>query len=522
MKKYWSDGIAIAVLAFITSFVYKWVPQTYFQQDEWYSISQALLVKKDPSIIFHIISGVHFTPVAQLWFDVQYYQFGLNSTGYGLVSVLSHITVLVLAYILLRTFSVRILPAFFGIVFFALNPVSSQVVTWYSASVIGGPPVIFFLSASIIWIRNRKKNVPFYNTVSSLLFFFALLGKEDIITGFIVIFILSIFVIRKRIISYKPVIIPFVLWLIVYICAWAFGVNEQVTQHHKSISDSLSYVALIPVWMSNIFMTHDTLRSALQSLFGQYAMYFSFINDDRLLKAISLAIGGLFYISYFVTLVIRKQKAMNVLLFPALLVLSMLPYFLSFSNGLESRHYYLPVLITGNGIAWYLNWLLKKKYTSVLKFSLLMLTLLICVYGLSDQPNSDYIATQVKRRVIVTEMRKITKPSTKTVVYYIENGAGFPFQSGPGQMLLTLQGMHDSAFLPYMRTYFLWGMFEEGYKKIGQKGFGYYFDVNKLSNAYHKGVFDRSSIRAFSYDKNHLEFHNITTRIVQELQTNAL
>lgn len=523
MKKYWKDGFAVAVLTLLTGIVFRWVPQTYFQQDEWYSIGQALLAKTDPSIIFHVISGVHFSPVAQVWFNIQYYLFGLNSTGFGIVSVLSHVAVIILAYLLLRTLSVRVVPAFVGIAFFALNPISSQVVTWFSASVIGGPPVLFFLLGCIIWIRNRTKKIASADLLSSLLFFCALLGKEDIITGFIVICILSVLFIRKGAISYKPVFIPFILWAVLYICIWMFGVKEAVTQHHKSISDSLfPYIALIPVWIGNIFMTHNSLRTVLQGLFGQYATYLPFIDNDPLLKTVSMTIGGVWYVWYFVTVLIKKLSVKGILLFPSLVALSTLPYYFSFSNGLESRHFYIPVLITGMWIAFYLDWLKRKKYKYLYKISLGLLALLIVVYCFANQPSNDFAATQLKRKTIVKEMQKITKPSSRTVVYFIENGAGFPFQSGPGQMLLVLQGMHDNAFVPFVRTYFLWGMFEQGYKKVGSKGFGYYFDFGELAHAYQKGLFDVSSIRAYSYDKDHLDFHDITNTIVKKIQVNSL
>ena len=52
---------------------------------------------------------------------------------------------------------------------------------------------------------------------------------------------------------------------------------------------------------------------------------------------------------------------------------------------------------------------------------------------------------------------------------------------------------------------------------MGEKGFGYYYDVNVLEADFHKGLFDVSHIRAYRFNPDTSDFHDITQEIVQDI-----
>ena len=500
IKRYWKDLFSLFLLFGIPVFVFRWVPHTYFQQDEWYFMGQSLIARTDVSIPFRIFSGMHFAPVEQLWLFFQYKIFWLDSYASGVISLCTHIVVIFLGYVLLRIFSVKRLICVVSLLFFALNPVSSQVVSWSPAAASGGVSVILFLLGILLWIINwSEKNVS-VKILSGMVLFLSLFAKVDILTGFACVYIGTLFVKDKKSIDYKTIIFPLVLWVCIYMYFWMFGVKETAGTPHLSTHQIVSYIKIIPSWMGNIILTHNTLKSVLQFGFGRYATYVPFIDNDPILKIVCMVTAGFTFLWYLITSLLNKISLKKVLVFPFLVILSLLPYIFSISNGLESRYFYNGVFITGLWITVYLHWMIKSKHQKIYKGSIAFLVLLISFFSVADQPYSDYVPFQIKRKHIVTEMQKIVTPSPGTVVYYFENGSTSPFQSGIGHMLLVLQSRNDPSFLPYLKSYFLWGIFEEGYMSIGDKGFGYYFDRKRLQTDMDNGLFSRESIRAFVFD----------------------
>jgi len=398
-----------------------------------------------------------------------------------------------------------------------LNPVSAQVVSWISASEFAGPSVILFLSGCILWIWNSPKKPRYADMVVGILLFCSMLAKEDLIIGYIGILFVWLVFTRRRPLSYKPILISFLLWLLVYSSIWVFGPKSDASGNHRSLSASISYVISIFRGMGKIILTHDTLRAVLQELSGRYLSYFPFIDNDPIIKTLSATVGVLWYVWFFVTTLFKKMPFKRIIFFPGLLIISLLPYYFSYSTDLESRHYYVPVLIAGAGIAFYLDWAIRNKYRSVIIISILFFALLSVSYVIGNQPPKDYLPFQKKRETIVAEFQKLTTSSCSTVVYLVENAGKLPFQSGVGQMLIVLQARNDTAFYPYMSANFLWGLFDQGFKKVGEKGFGYYYDVNVLEADFHKGLFDVSHIRAYRFNPDTSDFHDITQEIVQDI-----
>lgn len=510
----WQDVKAVSILLLSIITVYRWVPQTFFQQDEWYSMGQSMLVYHDPSILFHVIAGMHITPIAQLWFTIQYALFGMHAAGYLYINIATHVVVSIEGYMVMRSLNVRPFPALIGMLFFAINPVSSQVISWISASVIGGFSVMLFLGGCVLWLRTRATQSAFLRSVVFLLFLASLFTKEDIVVGFIFIFVFSFLFAQRKAQYFIPIIASLIVWLIASLLIWRLGFREIIPQSHKTFWNIGSYLSTIPQWLSSVILTSNTLRMDFQSFFGLYSSYFPFIQNDLILNFISFFVTFLWYLWFFLTTVYKKVPLKKILIFPVCLTVSLIPYFFSISTGLESRHFYIPVFITGMWIAFYLNWVIQNRYDVLRNITVLFFLILFALYGVGNKPVDDYMPFQKKRAMIVSEMQKIATPSSGTVVYYFEDGSSSPFQSGIGQMLLVLQARGDASFIPYFNTNFLWSTFEEGYKKIGTKGFGYYFDRDHLKKDYSAGLFSKETIRTYQFDPekrtiNHIGISNL-------------
>jgi len=516
-RTYRRDTVAILIIVLSVIAVFQWVPQTFFQQDEWYFIGKYYLFRTDPSVLFRVVGNIHFVPLQQLWFFIQYYFFGFNSVWYGIVSVCCHAVVAILAYTLFRMLSFRTIPTCIGVAFFALNPVSSQVVSWPLAAMHGSTSMICMLFACIIWMQALKKQSKKMSIIAGVLLFCAMLFKEDSVFGYMLIPVITYLFVPKRKMSYVPIIISFLIWFIMFISILLFGPKGHGFQIHRAIFDVVAYITFIPQWMAKIIITHDSLRAVLQRFFGHYTIYLPIIDNDPFIKTVCTVIAEICFFWYLITTISGRLSIKKVFIFPFFVVLSIVPYFFSGSSGLESRYYFIPVFITGMWIAWYLDWVKKKKYVFISRFSSLVLFGLLIIFCFANQPREDYLPSHEKRKIIVSAMQKVVKPSSETVVYYIEHADSLSFQSGIGEIFLVLQTQHDLIFSVYFTDYFLYRLYEEGYQKLGEKGFGYYSNSETLKSDINQGLFPASAVRAYSFDKDTLQFRDITNQYIESM-----
>ncbi len=518
-----TDIWMILILIICPLAVFWWVPRTFLQQDEWYFLGQYLLAQTDPAIIFRVFSGMHFLPVEHIVLFTQYRLFWLHPVGYAVVSLLTHVGVTVLFYTILRMLRIRAIPACIGTLFFSLNPISSQVVSWSPASASGGVSVLLFLAACMLWVRSVRKALPWYITaLMGVLFIASLLSKSDIVVGFVFILTVPWLVGTKNRIPYRSVLIPFVIWIAVFAAVWLFAPKDNNVRATNSLMDIAGYLSSTIGWSANIVITYNAFEVVLKNILGPYASYIGLVDNEPALRFISSLIAGLWYLSIGIVAYLGKAPLKKFLIFPCFIVLSMVPYFFSITRGLESRHYYIPVLLSGTWIAFLLDWLQTKRFFSIRSTYVFICICLFVFYGFANQPYYDVLPFHAKRQKLVMEMEKVVNPVEGTVVYFFEKGASTPFQSGIGQMLLVLQAKNDPSFVPYFRSeypyksYFLYGMFEQGFEKLGNKGFGYYFDREELAKDLGKGLFSKDEIRAFVYDEKQLTYHPIPTESVLE------
>lgn len=155
-----------------------------------------------------------------------------------------------------------------------------------------------------------------------------------------------------------------------------------------------------------------------------------------------------------------------------------------------------------------------------LRISYMALLVAIVGFIIANQPWEDFLPAEMRRKALGAQLQKMTTPTESTVVYYLENGVHTPYQSGIGQMLLVMQAYDDPAFVPYFKnySYFLFGVYDQGYNKIGQKGFGYYYDFSRLQKDYKNGLFDTSAIRAYYLDTDKIVLSDITKQTIEKLR----
>ena len=86
----------------------------------------------------------------------------------------------------------------------------------------------------------------------------------------------------------------------------------------------------------------------------------------------------------------------------------------------------------------------------------------------------------------------------------------FTFQSGVGQMLLVLYGSKEKNFVPFLGGLYLWDWDAESYRQIGNSGFGYFRDLEKVKQLIREQKISPMDVIALSYDHSMNKIYDIS------------
>ncbi|MCR4263506.1 MAG: hypothetical protein NUV98_02175 [Candidatus Roizmanbacteria bacterium] len=101
---------------------------------------------------------------------------------------------------------------------------------------------------------------------------------------------------------------------------------------------------------------------------------------------------------------------------------------------------------------------------------------------------------------------------------YLLPGNYAPFQQGMGFTLMTWYYPRGNVPSDLIKQDFLWQLGGEGYAEIEGNGFGYYADLNKLSQDYASGKLEQATIIGLYYDDRLGTIETITDQVITELK----
>lgn len=223
-------------------------------------------------------AGGSYRPMFNVIFSLNYSLFGLNPLGYHLFSLLFHIGVCFLVYLLARRLfdqsenkdKIAILAA----IFFSILPNHSEAVIW--AAAVGDPfATFFYLLAFYLYIVFRQKLSFAALLVSVLSFVIALLTKEVAITLPLLIIVWELYqAIGKGKFDWQKIILyPLGYWLLLlayFIVRYlaigvAFGYYAEekfrldlakIFKMFVSLPTNLLFYGNLRVWLTNYFVDH--------------------------------------------------------------------------------------------------------------------------------------------------------------------------------------------------------------------------------------------------------------------------
>lgn len=542
-------NILITLFFFLISLlIYYPIYFTFYQQDEWqivgHMISGGWFSIFNGLSIVEIIFGQQGRILSNLLNYILFLSIPYSIALLATYSIFVHAINAFLIYLLAKKLLKNKIESLITSLFFLTSSVANQAVGWFGTSVSVLTATFLILLSLFYFIRYFETKNNKFAWLSYILLFTSLYFKEIGASLFLLYFIIYLVHLYKRKAVWDKIIffVPIIYFLVFFV----LRVINILFSSHKLVNYANSTTPLKTFLVSNLIVynlsaisqmiipVNFALNISRQFLFAMYPFLKTNSQADLLLQSIgvdvvSITFSSIILIFLFLFLISSKKVAYrNILLIAlSLIFFSILPYIILFKNGpyLESRYYYLP--LAGVSLLCGLLFLLLRSLRIKIFFYLsLVIFFVFCLVHVQVTMSELYKQTSLaKDRLLILNAVKKDKPflSKKTIFYitsdtnYIIQGMPLPFQQGLGYTFLVYLYKPDNNLIQLLDDNYLWDMGSEGYREIGNNGFGYFNNLKLLESTITKYSLNPNIVHSFYWNSDKRVLINTTEQTRNKL-----
>jgi len=213
--------IMLAGIILVTGLVYhQSLKGTFLSYDDTDNVVNNPLIRRmalhDIPKFFSVSTLYMYTPLTFLSYAVNFAISGLNPYPFKLTNLFLHLLNVILVFFLSKRILKKQLPSILITLFFALNPMNADSVSWISSRS-NLMSTLFFLVSLIIYLKYRSGNRKIFYSLSLFAFVLSLLSKSSGLMLPFILLLLDYLEEREMKISIFPEKIPY------FIIALAFG-----------------------------------------------------------------------------------------------------------------------------------------------------------------------------------------------------------------------------------------------------------------------------------------------------------
>ncbi len=545
-----SSLVIIFVLTLVILFSYSKVFFTFYQQDEWqtlgHNLSEGIQFTTKHNIVSLLFGEIRPLSGFLYLIIVGFYKFTVFP-AFSIALFVHTLNTILVFHLAERLSKNRVLAILAGL-FFALNNVSHQSVTWISAhgTLFAATFLLIAILSYLNYFEKHKKRYLFYGLAAAIismlfkgvgLFLFILLPLmffifekekkkknriQEILRLNASLASVGVCMLLVRLSSFFTLSAP--------IAGYTDVANNTVwiTVAVRTILYPLTALFQIFVPPLDLYSLSETLtRLQYKSLvtspaFGLVAQ--SSVADMLVLSGsfFVLAILGIFMFKETNTAVRR-----SILFSLLILFLSMLPYIFLDRDGsyFSGRYYYvslIPVAMLFGYIVVFLQSLHKYMRWVCVAF---VFFFLFHHVQMTQRDIAMQVAIAYERKTFLNEINRLRPTLTNQTVFYIHSDKKYlgeityPFQNGLGYILQVWY--YDSDAIPkmFLQKDFLWDLGSEGYRTEGKYSFGYFEHIDLLSEYVQKGIIQPDIIYGYRFDSLTHKMSDITDDVRTQLAT---
>lgn len=559
VKKYLSVVLLLIVVILLFT---RGLLETFFQQDEWNGFGYVIqLSHSSPWAWFNILGTSHFIPLSQFFWYILYKLFGFKAYWYSVTAIGLHALSSILVFVLAKRLTQNNWTSLLTSVLFATNFRSAQAFTHlaiFPATLTCYLIIILFL---LYLTKLKGKYFSIKNTIILLLLFLmSVILRED---GLILPVLLPVYLLfYNRAVIHKRNAGAFILF---YSVIFIFVIFRVVIQLVSPQAIAISGAGAFEIFIYNAISL--PFKLLVQNLFEGIELYNVFFQNKQHIYTAShtyINFSVMYTVFYdFITLIVfnlliaifyistRKIKDVNfwktiwfclawIIIASGLLAVVGRPL-----NIVESRYLYLtsfPVLLMFSLTVvhlWnkdYKTALLSKGMRLVIVGGLILfiwlsyrdIQLTIKRYNFWATARINILSDLTRLHPAIAEktiffVRCKTKCLRNIDDFGVPNEYLLPFTSGPGWIFMLQYAQKDEAtFAPFFSKLdgkeFLWDLGAEGYRSIGDRGFGYFTTKELLLETLAKNKLDPSVIVGLEYDESKFTLHEVSSLVQEEIR----
>jgi hypothetical protein len=502
---------------------------------------------------FGMVTSQHAVPLTMLSWFLMYKAFGFQAQYYIWSAILLHSIASLLTYYLALRLSGNKKVAFLTTLLFALNSRAAQAYTHLAVYTATISSTILILSFFILLDKLSKKLVLHQNRALILLgiFFLTISFRED---GMILPVLLPVYLFlfnkeyfRKKNIGFFALFYSGVLLYVVYRFSQQLHSSLALSITGLSYLKILFYNALslpFKLVVQNIFEGID-----LFNLFWTYKKYFytEYHNQitvglmytvvyDFVILAVWNALTATFWL---ITRKIQDRSFWRPIIFCLAWIVAageLLSVVGRPLNVVESRYLYLSSFAVLFVVSQTLVALMNMPKGLLLRFIVRLAVAAAVVamvwYSYTEMQVTirRYVFQSQARKHVLEDLVRLHPTVPDTAVFYVtckntcwKNGEYFgipndlvlPYTSGPGWIFMLHYARHNEPayaplFAPLNGHEFLWDYGEEGFRRIGKIGFGFFRTKVSLEQALVRGGFTADDVIGLQYDERDFSLQDVT------------
>lgn len=527
------------------------LPKTFYQQDEWQSLGHNLAQGIAPFFRANplLLAFSELRPLSTVLYVVLLGFFKFTVVPAAIFAIFFQIVNSLLTFYLIEQITKKKTIAFLAALFLVTNSVAHQAVTWVSA--VATLPAMTFILLSVItylrFIESSKRKFLLISLLSLIIsLYFKGVGLFLFILFPLMFFIYKSWAINKEnIIKALKINSPLVVFGFMMLGArlGQFFLRSADVVGYVSVSGNsnvaqtvLFRVILYPLTsLFQIFIPPMDFYSQMpQITTSQYKFLVGSPLKDLVAQSVvsdMMSLLGSFAIFGLIYLVIKKSKDKNT---KKNIVFALLFFFLSFatyifldrdSSYLSSRYFYAGTLSAGILFGYIVYFLISlSKYSKWIIFGVVFLFL----FHHANVVKGD-IDHQVKlgneRKAVLNGIKQLKPTLDKQTIFYVTSDKEYygpvtnPFQNGLGYVLEVWYYDTDTIPKEFLSENFLWDLGSEGYRSKGDKGFGYFQDIDKIITVMSKNKLKPDVIHAFFIKSKEQKVIDITKETRERIST---
>lgn len=563
MMKRITPWIVVPVIAFLVYISFRHIGGIYLFNDEWGQLGSTYVYGVSASLqehLFFLLLGKNRV-VGTFINNLLFVRFSDNVLPFVLIGLVVHVINSVLLYVIAQKITKSEFVGFIASVFFATASVSHQVFTWSAATIQTTGSMLFWLLSllsGVSYARSRHLRWLFAALVSS---YIAFLFKDNTIVLLPLLFILPFFIESDKKIPYRLSILSSISMIVGVIGVAIYKIVGYYALTQESIKDPAQIYAFIRfiincfiyplVTIPHIFVPFQFMLRAAHAL----GTYYSFLDKPPFAGVVTEILSEKIFADFlsvllaagmvFIALWLYRKESSFRKLTPFLIWMYLLNFipialFLNERNTsyIESRYLYfcIPPVAIFTGILLHKARRMLSKY---LKIGMWVGTFVVLIlFSFYTYKHISVIQREVAKVVGQSEdernaldqfltLRPTLPPNPVILLEgdsYFYVGIPVPFQLGPGYILMVkyfpIDVIPKELLVGTKEMYypFFYNYFDEGYRVIDGKGFGFFLDRTKLRDFMksHPEI-SYEQIVGFKYFGNEKKLRDITPEIVEYL-----